>query len=52
MTHALRKLGMITKPTNTHKCIKVIYIVNTVLLQHILIIFVAILWEGYNEGWM
>jgi len=37
MTHALSKLGMIMKPTNAHKCIKVFYIINirVVLYLHV-----------------
>jgi hypothetical protein len=50
--HALSELGMITKPTNAHKCIKVFYIINTVLLQHVLVVLVAILREVYCEEWM
>jgi len=35
MTYALSKLGMITKPKNAHKCMKVFHIVNIILTLHV-----------------
>jgi len=43
---------MVTKPTNAHKFIKVLCIINIVFLLHVSATLVAVLSEVHNNEWI
>jgi hypothetical protein len=43
----IKQLDVVTKPTNTHKCIEACYIINPLFLLHVSATLVAILREAH-----